>query len=291
MNCISNLIAFIVTLVLLLIVGGTTGARYAIFREVKCVNYVACPSVGDNLQADPYGNNDQCMTIEDRMGLVSIGSMENSSPLGSVPEKCWTDGTNITIYDPYEVMFWSLISVVIIVGVYIIIQMIYSFCSKKSENEDIACVACQTEFLFAVIVALLIAFFIAMFVVLGSFDLTYRKVTCTGYVVNMQDGPWPSATKVSTNVDSVSWKDAFGNSGTNKLLGISYQPSFLPADCWIDSSSVTFYNPKMMYGYISIVFGCIFGPALLFCLIIEFCHQHSPAQPVAPIEMSAISYR
>jgi len=72
-------------------------------------------------------------------------------------------------------------------------------------------------------------------------------------------------------VNHVAWIDTSNNaSGQSKLLDISYYPSYLPSDCWINRDNINqanFYDPKEIYIDIAIISPSIVGLALLMQLL------------------------
>ncbi|AYV84490.1 MAG: hypothetical protein Hyperionvirus27_10 [Hyperionvirus sp.] len=277
MNCGWHVTAFICAVVLYLIVGATTGARNAYFQPVKCVIFKDCPN-----NPTAYGDGDQCMVIKYNGGLEIIAVMENSAPRGIVPSECWSNGHYVSTYDPYAVMVWSLIAVTIIVGFYVIFS-IKSFCSwDEGQNykapEQKNCAVCTIVTYMIIFTGV---FFIAMFVTLGTYDLPYREVVCTGYALTPFGTSDPPAF-----ANSVTWNDTNGNQGTYQLVVASNQPAVLPQPCWIDTDTATFYDPQSIYVWMSIIYGTLMLISILFWLGIYLCSidcsviNQSPPPPV-----------
>lgn len=200
------------------------------------------------------------------MGLVSTGVMYDATYHrdGGIPEQCWSDGFNITTVDPYKAMVWSLIALGIVVGLFILGCIIYQVRNgyqRPDEYEKDRIRVTLGWFLGF----LLLAFVIAMSVNYDSYDRTFHKAKCTNYVASVQmRGTYPYS-EFNSYVNHVAWAGT-GSGGTVKILGVSRQPSNLPADCWVDNTRATFYSPKEIYIYISIIFGSLACTSILLLL-------------------------
>jgi hypothetical protein len=229
----------------------------------------ACPQSEYN-QRHVYEYGDQCIAVNNNANLTWTGSLESSTPRLDLPRTCWTDGFNVTYYNPLDVMFWSLFTIGILVAIYGV-TILYYACSKKDETlvkpdstdaESLAekakleeimderCVLCNFWLSFWLAIIIMV---IGLFVVLGAYDLPYRQVTCLKYALQQ------------TWEQSASWIDKAGLTSTSNIDWPSQRPNNLPQPCWLNGNNVTFNNPKDYYGYIAITgFSLILSFALLY---------------------------
>lgn len=301
MNCVPNSLAFLIFVVVILIVGATTGAYHAYFRQVKCLEYTPCPSVAQTYPA--YGDNDRCIKIQDPMGLESIGSIMITIH-ESVPGICWTDGFNVSFNDPYSVMIYSWIAICALIVIYAFFATI-AYCKYPSLRQYIAhddhrttictspCTWTVRTTLFSEGVVSTIFFlavgvyFTAMVITAGDYNLLYvtEEATCTNYVVTMEPLSTNSSMLIPTFVQFAAYVTNNGSIGINNLTSNTWQPTFLPSSCWINHGSVTFYDQNTIYAFLTIIFFSIETICLLFYFLQKRCnrpHYNLPAPYIPP---------
>ncbi|AYV77995.1 MAG: hypothetical protein Edafosvirus3_73 [Edafosvirus sp.] len=264
-------ISFSIWIVICLISGGWSGARYSYLREAKCLEYVKCPDVMDSTSHYNYESSHQCVKIKDLSGIESIGDFDIvSSPLINLPYTCWTDGFNVATNDPKVVLKWVIISAFLILPIsYIIINIIIHYCRMYNLNKYGRLAFYKSMFPFedvyptyvtiGIIISIITIGYVSGMIYFAFYNLHHREVTCTGYHVRVISG-------INTFVDSANWKDINNITGTYVISLSSFQPSILPEPCWIDNTSLSFYNPKTLYISATIIYGIVLAVCLLYML-------------------------
>lgn len=270
----SHAIMFYCTIFMVIFFGSISGYRYMTFRTGTCSAYVNC-------------DNGQCVTFKDKMGNAMTKTVEDSNPRPdlSIPVNCWSNGDNATFNNPYSVMVWLFFAIAVIDFIYILISIVicsklktdselevyyefkrnYNCCytdednmSKKNTSfcQDMWC-SCNSNMVY-VIIGFMFVGYIAAISVFANHYLEYRKVTCLNY-----------ADELFNSVNAV---DDQGISGKYSIDGSSYRPNILPATCWLNAGSVTFYatNDFAIYGSIVFFGGCAM---LIFSLLIFACFR------------------
>ncbi|AYV84450.1 MAG: hypothetical protein Hyperionvirus26_5 [Hyperionvirus sp.] len=246
-----------------LVAGATVGARYLMMREVTCVQYVKCPEFGRK-----YGEG-QCILFADPSGTTTIGQKEWSSPSIKFNQACWTDGFYLTGLNPRIV---RNVTIGILSGLPVV-YLIALFCLKRRLSEEkieklthagppnqtvekdwdnaFGSMCCFYALIFVIYAGAMIYF--------GVFDLNHRKVRCLSYDEKYYGG--------------VKWVDNVGTTAVYPVADTSYQPSVLPADCWINNETVSFYDPNTYYVAGAIIFGSVMGVAIfVHCLLVYYAN-------------------
>lgn len=258
MSCLSHFIACIILFSLLLIICMMTDVGNYNFQNVE---YISCPN-------SHTAGGFQCISTMDRPGLNSI------EIIGSKPR------TESMI----QIIFLTLITYALIIGLYCIIYLIcyifrYCICHNASGFDMIEKKDIQFTMIRIIEVASIV-YFIIMFANMSSYDFTHREVICLAYeAITINDSQQKNWT---TYIASISWKDNYNNIGKNSLLAISYRPVILPAPCWIDGTTATFYNPKLIYMYITIIYMSILASCIIFMVDVYFIYED---KIYIPIEM------
>ena len=134
-------------LLLLLIVGGVTGGRYAIYYKMTCTAYVLCPA--DTQDSDTYNGrrghavsgstSSQCVQLNDvdghLKGLQFIGNVGVASPRPELPASCWTNGFDVDFLNPKQVMLWSFGVVGCLAGLYVVVALMY-LCYQSARDDQ-----------------------------------------------------------------------------------------------------------------------------------------------------------
>lgn len=276
---------FSIFLLLTILVGGITGARYLQLREFTCLSYE---------DGAPKGNDgditNQVMKIQDPTGYQSLIGLETGSIQPDLPRPCWSDGYyDATFINPKDVRDISLIVLGSIIGIYLLIQVtLHCHYYTESEYEG------ETEELFkdifrddithrntnaswqdttSVVITLSSLCYIVSLIVLAVIFVPARHMTCTHY---------EKCSSGDNLVRCVKYHDNNGKEGlANFILG-TYQPTNLPQDCWLKDGSVTFYSYSVLgWGFTGVFGGIVISLILFFYplfLYREFLRKKIPVQ-------------
>lgn len=248
---------------LCLIAGSIAGARYATFREVKCLSYY----------------DHEYINIIDYSGLQSIGIA--SFPKPKTPSICWTDGIFIKSYNQKTLVFGIVGIIGSLILIYIIFAIIEDNISKKyqdldidetyyldkfgTEQEQLFHIKCTSYFVI-IMVCLAILAYISTMSYFKYYNSNYHPAICTSYAKDS----WQYA-------NFVIWEESNGNNGSYAISTMSSRPTYLPACCWISDDSVSFYKPTDLYLSSTVIFIIVVSILILYWFLAKYQYKKTSA--------------
>ncbi|AYV84798.1 MAG: hypothetical protein Hyperionvirus40_2 [Hyperionvirus sp.] len=227
-----KLFIFLGTIVFLL-VGLSTLPNLFSFREVTCSEYSKCPDDGPNKFSI-------CVKITDFAGKQSILPIDSPSDTLGTVQKCYTDGTSVTLSEPLDITLPLLVWYVGFLLLMIVIDQFFT-------PDDIS--PARTEKIIDILKIIILVVFVAYLILISGAKIYYegaapaREVTCVKYV---SDG-------IYEPVDKVGWIDRSGKEKVSLLGKFPLQPNKLPATCFDLTDKVIFYDPNGIYIILTLI--------------------------------------
>lgn len=247
---IGFLIFFAIIFVLLI---GGTGANFLMKREVTCLSYLS-------------GTSDS-VNIIDHANLTFVGSLEDAVERLSLPRTCWVDiNEQTTFTNPTTVLKWSIISFFIVYGTFLLITICICLVRGRKDTRDdyFGTYSYSSDEYYDLSILYIIVIFIAFvisLIVFGVYQTQATRVNCTGMTKCSPD---------SLYYECFNYYDS-GNaiSGTAELDPGSFLPSDFPATCWLKGGNVTFYDPKWLGIWFTVIFFSLLGINILYIIIFK----------------------
>lgn len=255
MECSLSALMVVVWQLVGMILISVTGARYLIYHEGTATALADCPTCysDDNTSclSKAFASSSQCVSFTDQMGFSSFAVIEETTPRGvegDYPKRGWFDGVRFTSYSPPTGL---VVSLVLWVGLLFADAFtVFYFKRHRGWNPG-------DRFMIYGIAFLCIAIYILALVICISVS--------SAYVVQWGETTCISYTYCNKHDQKVSCVVVNGGRGIASMTTSTRQPNLLPARCWTNGTTYTFYAPWdiTIYATYALIVGLIINGATI----------------------------